>query len=178
MAEVLGRVVASHLACPRGPDASHRIRVPREWLARGAVIELELPRHLVCAACDGGGCDACERSGGVTLRDRGAPADLVEVTLPSTDKPEAFVIRLPERGGLAPVGSGLPRGHLLLRVEPSDAADVGVALAPRPVVEARRRVPSLTAPSVVTVRITLIVALVALAILAIWLLFGHGLRVR
>jgi hypothetical protein len=178
MAEVLGRVVASHLACPRGPDASHRIRVPRDWLARGAVIELELPRHLVCAACDGGGCDACERSGGVTLRERGAPADLVEVTLPSTEKTEAFVIRLPERGGLAPVGSDLPRGHLLVRVEPSESADPGVALVERPALPAARRVPSLAAPNVVTVRIVLIVTLVGLAILVIWLLFGHGLRFR
>jgi hypothetical protein len=128
MAEVLGRVVPGDLERPRGPDANHRIRVPRAWLERGAVVELELPRNLVCAACDGGGCDVCERSGAVTLRERGEPADLVEVTLPG-EQSEPFVIRLPERGGLAPVGSGLPRGHLLLRVEPSAEADASVSLA-------------------------------------------------
>jgi hypothetical protein len=53
---------------------------------------------------------------------------LVQVTLPGAQS-EPFVIRLPERGGLAPVGSGLPRGHLLLRVEPSAAADPSVSLA-------------------------------------------------
>jgi len=93
-------------------------------------VELELPRHLICAACDGGGCDTCERSGGVTLRERGEPPDLIEVSLPG-EKQEAFLIRLPERGGLAPEGSGLPRGHLLLRVEPSAEADASVSLAIR-----------------------------------------------
>src|SRR5215813_3571804 len=118
MAGVLGRVVSADLGRPRGPDANHRIRVPHAWLKRGAVVELELPRHLVCAACDGGGCDTCERSGAVTLRERGEPADLVEVTLPG-EHTDTFVIRLPERGGLPPHGSGLPRGNLLLKVEPS-----------------------------------------------------------
>jgi hypothetical protein len=91
-------------------------------------VELELPRNLLCAACDGGGCDACERSGAVTLRDRGEPADLVQVTLPR-NRSEPFVVRLPERGGLPPVGSELPRGYLLLRVEPSTQADPSVSLA-------------------------------------------------
>ena len=67
VAEVLGRVVQAELESPRGPDASHRIRVPKDWLEQGAIIELELPRHLTCRACEGGGCDICERSGAVTL---------------------------------------------------------------------------------------------------------------
>jgi hypothetical protein len=146
--------------------------VPRAWLKQGALVELDLPRHLVCAACDGGGCDTCDRSGGVTLRERGAPADVLEVALPRAPNEEPFVIRLPRRGGLAPEGSGLPRGHLLLRVEPSVEADASVALAVRGPAAIARRVPS-TRPSLpLPGRWVLALALGASVILlAIWLLF-------
>src|SRR3954452_3378581 len=128
MAEVLGRVVAGDLERPRGPDANHRVRVPRTWLERGAVVELELPRNLVCASCDGGGCDVCERSGAVTLRGRGEPADLLRVTLPGAQS-ERFVIRLPQRAGLPPLACRLPRGAMPLCVAPCAQADSIVSLA-------------------------------------------------
>ena len=172
MAEVLGRVLASDLAAPRGPDATHRVRVPRAWLKQGALVELDLPRHLVCAACDGGGCDTCERSGGVTLRDRGAPADVLELALPRAEDQEAFVIRLPERGGLAPAGSGLPRGHLLLRVEPSTEADASVALATGKTGAVFRRISSARpVPFLPSARVLGFVALASVILLVIWLLF-------
>jgi len=125
---------------PRGPDASHRIRVPRAWIVEGSVIELELPRHLSCRTCEGGGCDVCERSGAVTLRGRGEPPDLVEVTLPARPESELFVIRIPERGGLASKESGLPRGQLFLRIEASDGSDPSASVNKIvPVVVAARR---------------------------------------
>jgi hypothetical protein len=170
MAGVLGRVVSSDLGRPRGPDASHRIRVPRSWLKQGALIELELPRHLVCAACDGGGCDVCERSGGVTLRDRGEPPDLIQVTLPA-EKHDTFVIRLPGRGGLPPTGSDLPRGNLLLRVESSAEADASVSLAIRhPSIAAARRALSERPLSPLGKRLWLGIALLGVILLAFWLL--------
>jgi hypothetical protein len=170
MAEVLGRVVNADPGRPRGPDATHRIRVPRAWLKHGAQVELELPRHLICAACDGGGCDTCERSGGVTLRERGEPPDVIEVSLPG-DRDEAFVIRLPERGGLAPRESGLPRGNLLLRVEPSNDADASVSLAiSRPEIAAARRALSERPPLALRQRIIVGVVVVGVILLAIWLL--------
>jgi hypothetical protein len=132
MGKVLGRVVAADNATPRGPDASHRIRVPRGWLTEGANVELELPRHLTCAGCEGGGCDACDRSGAITVRGRADPPDLVAITLPAGDRDGVFVIRIPEHGGLAAAGSELPRGHLLLRVEPSGHADPSVRLSRSP----------------------------------------------
>lgn len=140
MAEVLGRVVPAELDSARGPDASHRIRVPREWLELGSVVELELPRHLTCRACEGGGCDACDRSGAVTLRGRDEPPDIVEVTLPSRPDDESFVIRIPEQGGLAREASGLPRGQLFLRVEPSEGSDpsASVTRVPEGIVTGRR----------------------------------------
>jgi hypothetical protein len=134
-------------------------------------VELELPRHLICAACDGGGCDTCERSGGVTLRERGEPPDLIEVALPG-EKHEAFVIRLPERGGLPPEGSGLPRGNLLLRVEPSVEADASVSLAIRhPELEAARRALSERPVRPVRRRLVVGAAVVGVLLLVIWLLF-------
>ncbi|HEX6271896.1 MAG TPA: hypothetical protein VFZ53_02595 [Polyangiaceae bacterium] len=140
MAEVLGRVVQAELDSPRGPDASHRIRVPKDWIEEGSVIELELPRHLTCRTCEGGGCDVCERSGAVTLRGRGEPPDLVEVTLPARPHHESFVIRIPERGGLASPESGLPRGQLFLRIEAADGSDPSASVAKVvPIIVAARR---------------------------------------
>ena len=146
------------------------MRVPRTWLARGAVVELELPRNLVCATCDGGGCDVCERSGAVTLRGRGEPADLLRVTLPGEQR-ESFVIRLPERGGLPPLGSGLPRGHLLLRVEPSARADANVSLATSlPALGAIRRALSVRPVLVRRARGVFWVFAIGVLLLAVWLL--------
>lgn len=117
---------------PRGPDVKHRVRVLAEWLDEGAEIELELPRNLKCAACDGGGCDRCERSGAISIRGRKELGELVRITLPArgadmeqTASGRAIVVRIPERGGMAD-DPRLPRGLLLLQVVPADQADPGV----------------------------------------------------
>jgi hypothetical protein len=132
VSEVLAKVTTRTLNVPRGPDVLHRIRVPAAWLESGEVIEFELPRNLACAACDGGGCDTCERSGAISLRGRHELAEILSVTLPKR-KPDAegetrgVVIRIPEQGGLPPEDVQiLPRGLLLLRVEPAEVADPGV----------------------------------------------------
>lgn len=106
---------------PRGPDVAHKVTVPEQYLVAGATIELSLPRNLACAKCDGGGCDACDRSGAVSIRKRSDPVEPLRVILPRTDvsaagSPSGLVVRVPERGGPAPKDSGLPNGHLLLRV--------------------------------------------------------------
>ena len=106
----------------------HRIKVLGEWLAAGEVIELELPRNLACAACGGGGCDTCGRSGAITLRQRDELAEVLEVTLPAraaAELPSAqgLTLRIPEQGGLPEPGSDLPRGLLLLTVVPSAEPD-------------------------------------------------------
>ena len=139
MSEVLARVTTRTLDVPRGPDVVHRIRVPRAWLESGEIVEFELPRNLSCAACDGGGCDQCERSGAITLRGRQELPEILHVTLPAR-QPEpdgatrGVVIRIPEQGGLPPVEDELlPRGLLLLRVEPADVADPGVSRITPPV---------------------------------------------
>ena len=128
MGKVLGRVITGEHGAPRGPDACHRIRVPRGWLTEGATIEVVLPRNLTCARCDGGGCDACDRSGAITVRGRDDPPDLVPVNLPAGERNTPFLIRVPEYGGLPAEGTTMTRGLLLLRVEPSSHVDPGVRL--------------------------------------------------
>lgn len=133
MSEVLARVKSRAVEGPRGPDVVHRVKVRREWLTVGEVVELELPRNLACAACGGGGCDTCGRSGAITLRRRSEPAEVVEVTLPARSGDElpdsrGITLRIPEQGGLPPPNSDLPRGVLLLTVVPSPNPDPSVKL--------------------------------------------------
>jgi hypothetical protein len=54
---------------------------------------------------------------------------LVEVTLPARTENDTFVIRIPERGGLAREESSLPRGQLFLRVEPSEGSDPSASVS-------------------------------------------------
>src|SRR5690349_24963649 len=115
LSEVLARVTSRAAKGPRGPDVLHRVKVRREWLVVGGVVQVGLPRNLACAACGGGGCDACGRSGAITLRKRDEPAEMVEVTLPSRQEDEVpdsrgLTLRIPEQGGLPEPGSDLPRG--------------------------------------------------------------------
>jgi hypothetical protein len=174
MGEVLGRVVSADLTSPRGPDAAHRIRVPRRWLQTGALVEIELPRNLTCASCEGGGCDACDRSGALTVRERGEPIGLLVVTLPAGDLDGAVVIPIPEYGGLPPEGSELPRGHLLLRVEPGTKADPSVTLAPDRVVEAKLPTPVVPAKSLERRPVWFLAAALAVGVmLVIWALLSQ-----
>jgi len=189
--EVLARVTSRAVEGPRGPDVLHRVKVKREWLTIGEVIELELPRNLSCAACGGGGCDKCGRSGAITLRRRNEPAEIVEVTLPVRSQDEVpdsrgITLRIPEQGGLPEPGSELPRGVLLLTVVPSAEPDPSIKLLrgipskrppasivdsdemPRPMTAAPRR-PATAAMVIVIVAVALWV------LLLIWLrLSGRG----
>ncbi len=150
----------------------HRIRVPRAWLESGEVVELELPRNLSCAACDGGGCDLCERSGAISLRGRNELAEVLTVTLParkadSSGETRGVVIRIPEQGGLPPEhGAALPRGLLLLRVEPAEAADAGITRVTPPEPPASHQRLSLRVVAPTTTRGWLIAAAVAIVLLA------------
>jgi hypothetical protein len=163
------------------------VKVRREWLVAGEVVELELPRNLSCAACGGGGCDACGRSGAITLRSRDEPAEVVEVTLPARPSGEApdsrgITLRIPEQGGLPEPGSDLPRGVLLLTVVPSQEPDASIKLLrglpskrpPAAIVE-RDEMPEARALSQRPGRgrTALVIALVAVAL---WVLFLIWLR--
>jgi hypothetical protein len=124
VATPLGSILDRELDGPRGPDAYHCIRVPTTWLADGAAISVELPRRLACAACRGGGCDACGRSGALLLRAEQAPSERVEVRFGSAPV-SGLELRIPDQG--APDAEGR-RGHLLLCVCRGETADAGVEL--------------------------------------------------
>jgi hypothetical protein len=131
LSQVLARVATGVHEIPRGPDVVHRIAVKRSWLERGDVIEFTLPRNLACAACSGGGCDRCGRSGAISLRTRRDPPAVLTVPLPKRSAEEiasepSVVLRVPEQGGEPEPGSPLPRGLLLLRIEAAAKTDTGV----------------------------------------------------
>jgi hypothetical protein len=66
----LGKVVDTQsLDESDGPAARLEIDIPRHWLDEGGELEIAAPRRLTCARCDGGGCDACERSGALNAPD-------------------------------------------------------------------------------------------------------------
>ena len=137
MGKVLGRITS--MERPRGPDVQMSVTVPEEWMTFGATLEIDLPRNLACASCSGGGCDACERSGAVSLRGRKEPTETVEVTLPSPGTVDAaasrvrvVVFRIPDRGGQPAEGVELPRGNLLLSIRTGLEPAPGVSRLARP----------------------------------------------
>jgi hypothetical protein len=192
LSEVLARVKSRAVEGPRGPDVVHRVKVRREWLTVGEVVELELPRNLACAACCGGGCDTCGRSGAITLRRRSEPAEMVEVTLPARSDDElpdsrGITLRIPEQGGLPPPNSDLPRGVLLLTVVPSHDPDPSIKLLrgvpskrpPASIVDTPEMPAAIVAPAVAPrgsrARTLFIVALVLWVLALIWLrMSGRG----
>lgn len=95
------------------------IEVPRAWFEQGATLQLQLPRLLNCARCNGGGCDACQRRGAFELEAAGIAKE-VAVGLPKlpAERSSAVCLRLPALGARAEPESQLPNGHLLLTVIP------------------------------------------------------------
>lgn len=164
--QVLGKVTRS-VADERGPDVLHRIHVPAGWLVGGVTIEVEMPRHVGCARCEGGGCDVCQRSGALTLRGRNEPPELLTVTLPAAGSESDIVLRIPEAGGFPPPDQPCGRGLLLLRVSRGDTPSAGVQRFPgdeRPLTvspEERRRL--------VQRSLLVAVGLTALFVLLLWL---------
>lgn len=178
MGKVLGKVT-SELDIPRGPDCVHRITVAEDWLFAGATVEFELPRNLTCAECQGGGCDACGRSGAVSTRGRKEPAELVTVTLPATSSPDVedtisgsqiVVVRLPEHGGL-PEDGDLPRGILMLQVKSGTEADASAQKVSLTIPPPAAEPPAAPAEDAPPSNVPFLVAAAAIAIIliALWL---------
>lgn len=179
MSKVLGKVLNDDLNEPRGPDVVHRIRVPSSWLAQGATIEFEVPRNLTCAECGGGGCDACERAGAITLRGREDPGEVVQVTLPrrnSDDERNAgdVMLRIPGRGGQLETDPELPRGIMMLRVSSAEGADDNVwrtepSLVPALEAHGGKRAPPEIAKRSIVLAVLLILLFVLMLKLSGWL---------
>lgn len=166
---------------PRGADVRLKVRVETAWLRQAATIELDLPRNLTCAACDGGGCDKCERAGAVSIRGRKDPTETLRVTLPrqtadleTTDSGRSIVVRIPERGGW-PERKGLPRGILMLQVLPAEAADPSVRLVPSEIPLAEVVPEAVAAPARTNWTLIVAIAVILWILFLIWLrLSGHG----
>lgn len=135
MSTTLAKVTLDAANEPRGPDVAHAIRVPEAWLSRGETIELELPRQLNCASCQGGGCDRCQRAGAIRLRQADEPPETVRVSLPDVrgrDEAQAgkpLLVRIPHAGGRS-LTEGLPRGLLMLQITEAPHPDASVRLVP------------------------------------------------
>lgn len=96
------------------PRARAKVTVPEGWADGASSVEIVLPRVLVCARCDGGGCDGCGRSG--ALRGPSEEATrVVRVALPK-GLGNGVCVRLVE-----PFGGGSVIAQLWLEVFPGDA---------------------------------------------------------
>ncbi len=107
----LGRVLdPGALDACEGARARLSIEVPAAWLTQGAELVINAPARLACARCDGGGCDACARSGvlrvPVDARDR-----TLRVTHPAASEPRGIALRIPD-----PFGPEHEIAQLLLEV--------------------------------------------------------------
>jgi len=120
----LGRVLDPR-ALDEGTGARGRVRleVPAAWLDEGCRIEILVPRRVPCARCDGGGCDACGKSGVLRAPDAEAQRRL-EITLPD-DCGDAVALRLVD-----PFGTGLIE-QLILEIR-AGTASPGVTRIPDP----------------------------------------------
>ena len=74
----------------RSPRGRLSIVVPTKWLRDGARLEVDVPAKVRCDLCDGGGCDACGRSGAYRSPEARAP---LSVTLPRVSD-DVFALRL------------------------------------------------------------------------------------
>ncbi len=106
-----------------GPRGRVQITVPAAWLAVGCRVEILVARRLACARCDGGGCDACGKSGVLRAPDDEA-ARRLEITLPGTTN-EAVALRLAD-----PFGAGLV-DQLIVEIRAGKASP-GVTRIPEP----------------------------------------------
>jgi hypothetical protein len=138
-----------------GPRATLTIEIPEAWADGACEIEIVAPPKLVCARCDGGGCDGCSRSGAFRLATEPAERTFV-VPMPSGIG-DGAVLRIAE-----PFGAGAPPEQLMLRIVPASEASSTVRLLGRlPQAPTASSGPSRAA--VVSVVIAAIVALVAIA---------------
>jgi hypothetical protein len=124
----LARIVDVAEASRRGGPAGRvAVTVPHAWLEEGALVEVALPTLVACAACDGGGCDGCARSGAHRL-ELPAHERTVQVALTPT-RAEAFALRL-----LDPLGAGGSLSVLVLELRYGEVASVGCRRIPNAVV--------------------------------------------
>ncbi len=158
----LGQVVdPTALDISSGPRARLPIELPASWMEAGADLELTIPARLPCARCDGGGCDACGRSG--VLR---APMDIAA---------RAMRLRVPAGSGkgvvlrlVQPFGDAAPIEQLLIEVRPGSAPSQGVRrIGPRADLVHQRPSFAGALSSSATLRVALAVLVTAIGLAAV-----------
>ncbi len=113
----LGRVVdPGALSACGGPRARLSIEVPEAWLAEGADVAVTAPARLVCARCDGGGCEGCARSGALRSPEGDRVVHASFPPAPRPPGPRALALRIPH-----PFGAGHAIEQLLLELRPGAA---------------------------------------------------------
>lgn len=143
------------LEATTGPSGTTSIEVPASWLARGDTVELTVPSRLACARCEGGGCDTCERRGGLRIvGDEGARR--VRLALPVRAETSAFVVRL-----LRPLGDDAGLEQLTIKVTVADLPSAGCERVELATAEASRDLRVLV--------VAVVVALLVIAAAAAWL---------
>lgn len=115
MGQILGKITVDEPEGPRGPDLMHRIDVPGAWFEEGAGIEIDMPRRLACARCEGGGCDVCGRAGAFVLRDPDEAPEKLQVTLPRAPENGVVILKIPDAG--APLEAAALPGETTASVE-------------------------------------------------------------
>lgn len=128
MTQPLGKVADPDAAAQApGAHVAVTIRVPRAWLARGEaiVVEVEAPELARCARCEGGGCDACGRSGAVRLASEAAARTFTLSLPPSLG--ERTALRVP-----SPFGAASEVGLVVCEVHVGEDAERCRRLTPEP----------------------------------------------
>ncbi len=114
--QVLGRLVdPAALDAGDGPRALLRVEAPSAWLEAGGEVAVATPARLVCARCEGGGCDACGRSGALAAPEDVDARHLVATLPPSSG--EGVALRL-----VRPFGELTTIEQLILEVRPGAAS--------------------------------------------------------
>ena len=92
-----------------GPHGRLTVDVLDAWLPPGTVLEVVVPGRLACARCEGGGCDACGKSGAIRLA-----GDEQERSLRITLSESARRVRL-----VRPLGEDAGLDQLVVELRPA-----------------------------------------------------------
>jgi hypothetical protein len=150
----LGTVVdRDAVAGAEGAHVSLSIVVLPRWAELGATVTVVAKERVVCARCDGGGCDGCEKSGAVRLP-REAEARTFTLVLPAKMAAPSAV-RVPR-----PFGDASPVALAVCVVRLGDAAAGCALVSPEAAPEGPPR-SLVRALPVVAVVVALVAALVA-----------------
>lgn len=136
-----------------GAHVTMGIVIPSAWAADGATVTVAPKKRLVCARCDGGGCDGCGRGGAVVLSDDDAARSFT-VVLPA-GMGEVAAVRVPR-----PFGKNSPIGLAVCVVRVGDVA-TGCALVSSAEAPRGARPALVWAAPLVAIVLALVAALVA-----------------